>query len=141
MAKGAGVSAEKVVQERLGHSQLSMMLDTYSHVAPPLQREAGGGASTSSSTAGVSGNSSGQSNREERGGRGSGADDAYWVRSHGDEERSARLDAPAAGITLHPLAGRGSAPAHAPRRGLAGSLHVALGRGRLRFGRVYFAVM
>lgn len=30
----------KVVQERLGHSQVSVTLDTYSHVAPSLQREA-----------------------------------------------------------------------------------------------------
>jgi len=28
------------VQERLGHSQVSTTLDTYSHVAPSLQREA-----------------------------------------------------------------------------------------------------
>jgi integrase len=27
------------VQERLGHSQVSVTLDTYSHVAPSLQRE------------------------------------------------------------------------------------------------------
>ncbi len=32
----------KVVQERLGHSQVSTTLDTYSHVAPSLQREAAG---------------------------------------------------------------------------------------------------
>jgi integrase len=32
----------KVVQERLGHSQVSVTLDTYSHVAPSLQREAAG---------------------------------------------------------------------------------------------------
>lgn len=30
----------KVVQERLGHSQISMTLDTYSHVMPSLQRDA-----------------------------------------------------------------------------------------------------
>ncbi len=30
----------KVVQERLGHSQISMTLDTYSHVVPSLQRDA-----------------------------------------------------------------------------------------------------
>ena len=30
----------KVVQERLGHSQISMTLDTYSHVLPTMQREA-----------------------------------------------------------------------------------------------------
>jgi hypothetical protein len=30
----------KVVQERLGHSQVSVTLDTYSHVTPSLQREA-----------------------------------------------------------------------------------------------------
>jgi integrase len=30
----------KVVQERLGHSQVSVTLDTYGHVAPSLQREA-----------------------------------------------------------------------------------------------------
>jgi integrase len=30
----------KVVQERLGHSQISITLDTYSHVLPTLQREA-----------------------------------------------------------------------------------------------------
>ena len=30
----------KVVQERLGHSQISMTLDTYSHVVPSMQREA-----------------------------------------------------------------------------------------------------
>jgi integrase len=30
----------KVVQERLGHSQISTTLDTYSHVTPTLQREA-----------------------------------------------------------------------------------------------------
>jgi integrase len=28
------------LQERLGHSQVSVTLDTYSHVAPSLQREA-----------------------------------------------------------------------------------------------------
>jgi hypothetical protein len=30
----------KVVQERLGHSQISVALDTYSHVVPTLQLEA-----------------------------------------------------------------------------------------------------
>jgi integrase len=30
----------KVVQERLGHSQISVTLDIYSHVLPTLQREA-----------------------------------------------------------------------------------------------------
>jgi integrase len=30
----------KVVQERLGHSQISLTLDTYSHVLPTLQKEA-----------------------------------------------------------------------------------------------------
>jgi integrase len=30
----------KVVQERLGHSQISMTLDTYSHVLPSMQQEA-----------------------------------------------------------------------------------------------------
>lgn len=30
----------KVVQERLGHSQISITLDTYSHVTPTMQREA-----------------------------------------------------------------------------------------------------
>jgi integrase len=30
----------KVVQERLGHSQISITLDTYSHVLPSMQREA-----------------------------------------------------------------------------------------------------
>jgi integrase len=30
----------KVVQERLGHSQISITLDTYSHVLPGLQDEA-----------------------------------------------------------------------------------------------------
>jgi integrase len=32
----------KVVQERLGHSQISVTLDTYSHVLPTLQLEAAG---------------------------------------------------------------------------------------------------
>ena len=35
----AGVNP-KVVQERLGHSQISLTLDTYSHVIPSLQEEA-----------------------------------------------------------------------------------------------------
>ena len=30
----------KVVQERLGHSRISVTLDTYSHVLPSLQRDA-----------------------------------------------------------------------------------------------------
>ena len=30
----------KVVQEQLGHSQISVTLDTYSHVLPSMQREA-----------------------------------------------------------------------------------------------------
>jgi len=30
----------KVVQERLGHSQIRVTLDTYSHVLPSMQREA-----------------------------------------------------------------------------------------------------
>ena len=30
----------KVVQERLGHSTISVTMDTYSHVVPALQREA-----------------------------------------------------------------------------------------------------
>lgn len=30
----------KVVQERLGHSQISVTLDTYSHVLPTMQKEA-----------------------------------------------------------------------------------------------------
>jgi integrase len=30
----------KVVQELLGHSQISLTLDTYSHVLPGLQRQA-----------------------------------------------------------------------------------------------------
>jgi integrase len=32
----------KVVQERLGHSQISVTLDTYSHVLPTIQHEAAG---------------------------------------------------------------------------------------------------
>jgi len=31
----------RVVQERLGHSQISLTLQTYSHVLPDLQTEAG----------------------------------------------------------------------------------------------------
>jgi integrase len=31
-----------VVQERLGHSQISVTLDTYSHVLPTMQAEAAG---------------------------------------------------------------------------------------------------
>ncbi|HXL04942.1 MAG TPA: tyrosine-type recombinase/integrase [Bacillota bacterium] len=30
----------KVVQEQLGHSQISLTLDTYSHILPTLQQEA-----------------------------------------------------------------------------------------------------
>ena len=30
----------KVVQERLGHSQISITMDTYSHVLPAMQEEA-----------------------------------------------------------------------------------------------------
>ena len=30
----------KIVQERLGHSSISVTLDIYSHVAPNLQRQA-----------------------------------------------------------------------------------------------------
>jgi integrase len=32
----------KVVQERLGHASIAVTLDTYSHVAPTLHREAAG---------------------------------------------------------------------------------------------------
>jgi integrase len=32
----------KVLQERLGHSQISVTLDTYSHCLPTMQREAAG---------------------------------------------------------------------------------------------------
>jgi integrase len=32
----------KVVQERLGHAQISLTLDTYSHVLPSMQRDAAG---------------------------------------------------------------------------------------------------
>ena len=32
----------KIVQERLGHSQISVTLDTYSHVLPTMQLEAAG---------------------------------------------------------------------------------------------------
>lgn len=35
----AGVPA-KVVQERLGHSSITITLDTYSHVAPGMQADA-----------------------------------------------------------------------------------------------------
>jgi integrase len=31
----------KVVQERLGHSQISLTLDTYSHVLPSMQEKGG----------------------------------------------------------------------------------------------------
>ncbi len=30
----------KVVQERLGHANIAMTLDTYSHLLPTMQREA-----------------------------------------------------------------------------------------------------
>ena len=30
----------KIVQERLGHSKISLTLDTYSHVLPGMQQEA-----------------------------------------------------------------------------------------------------
>jgi integrase len=30
----------KIVQERLGHAQISMTLDTYSHMLPTMQKEA-----------------------------------------------------------------------------------------------------
>ena len=30
----------KIVQERLGHANIAMTLDTYSHVLPTMQREA-----------------------------------------------------------------------------------------------------
>ena len=33
----------KVVQERLGHSTISLTLDTYSHVLPSMQEEAAQG--------------------------------------------------------------------------------------------------
>ena len=36
---GQGVHP-KIVQERLGHSQISLTLDTYSHVLPGMQDEA-----------------------------------------------------------------------------------------------------
>lgn len=39
MALAAGVHP-KVVQERLGHSSISITLDTYSHVSPALHGEA-----------------------------------------------------------------------------------------------------
>jgi hypothetical protein len=32
----------KIVQERLGHSQIGVTMDTYSHVLPTMQREAAG---------------------------------------------------------------------------------------------------
>ncbi|MDY5409706.1 hypothetical protein [Veillonella caviae] len=31
----------KIVQERLGHSSIILTLDTYSHLVPDIQREAG----------------------------------------------------------------------------------------------------
>ncbi|HWB66182.1 MAG TPA: tyrosine-type recombinase/integrase [Mycobacteriales bacterium] len=39
LALQAGIHP-KVVQERLGHAQISVTLDTYSHVTPALDREA-----------------------------------------------------------------------------------------------------
>lgn len=39
MLLGMGVHP-KIVQEILGHSQISMTMDTYSHVLPTMQREA-----------------------------------------------------------------------------------------------------
>ena len=33
----------KIVQERLGHANISMTLDTYSHIAPGLQEAAAKG--------------------------------------------------------------------------------------------------
>ncbi len=39
MLLSAGIHP-KVVQERLGHAQISVTLDTYSHVLPGMQREA-----------------------------------------------------------------------------------------------------
>jgi integrase len=36
----AGGEHPKIVQEMLGHSQISVTLDTYSHVLPTMQREA-----------------------------------------------------------------------------------------------------
>ncbi|MFL5655168.1 MAG: tyrosine-type recombinase/integrase, partial [Ktedonobacteraceae bacterium] len=39
MLLGMGVHP-KIVQEILGHNQISMTLDTYSHVLPTMQREA-----------------------------------------------------------------------------------------------------
>jgi integrase len=39
MALKAGVPA-KAVQERLGHSGVTITLDTYSHVLPNMQRDA-----------------------------------------------------------------------------------------------------
>jgi integrase len=45
-AARSGLLAEgvhpQVVQERLGHSQISVTLDTYSHVLPTMQAEAAG---------------------------------------------------------------------------------------------------
>jgi len=35
----AGVSV-KVVQERLGHKQISITLDIYAHALPPMQQDA-----------------------------------------------------------------------------------------------------
>jgi integrase len=32
----------KVVQERLGHSQIGLTMDTYSHVMPSMQKDAAG---------------------------------------------------------------------------------------------------
>ena len=39
MLLGMGVHP-KVVQEILGHSQIGMTMDTYSHVLPTMQKEA-----------------------------------------------------------------------------------------------------
>jgi integrase len=39
LTMGMGVHP-KVVQELLGHSQISMSMDTYSHVLPSMQQEA-----------------------------------------------------------------------------------------------------
>jgi integrase len=36
---GLGVH-QKVIQERLGHSTISVTMDTYGHIGPTLQREA-----------------------------------------------------------------------------------------------------
>jgi integrase len=41
MLLGAGVHP-KIVQERLGHSQIGVTMDTYSHCLPSMQKEAAG---------------------------------------------------------------------------------------------------